>query len=50
VGHRWGDLLRIARRNNIDNGSVAAYLSNVLGKAKGISATPETFLPWRKGD
>jgi hypothetical protein len=48
-GHRWGDLLRIARRRYSDDGSVAAYLSEVVGKAKPITITSDKlFLPRRK--
>jgi hypothetical protein len=47
-GHRWGDLLRVARRKNRENGAGTAYISNLMGKAKGISVAPETaFLPWK---
>ncbi|MDR1343309.1 MAG: RagB/SusD family nutrient uptake outer membrane protein [Prevotellaceae bacterium] len=47
-GHRWGDLLRVARRKNRENANGAAYISNLMGKAKGVSVTPETaFLPWK---
>jgi hypothetical protein len=46
-GHRWGDLLRVARRKNRENGSGAAYLNGLMNKAKGITVAAEPFLPWR---
>jgi hypothetical protein len=46
-GHRWGDLLRIARRKNLDNGSGTQYLNNLMQQAKpSVTLTSDTwFLP-----
>jgi hypothetical protein len=47
-GHRWGDLLRVARRKNRDvAGSGDAYLNNLMLKAKGVQMA-DPFLPWKK--
>jgi hypothetical protein len=47
-GHRWGDLLRVARRKDREDGSGTAYLNELMTKAKGVPATPESFLSWKK--
>jgi hypothetical protein len=47
-GHRWGDLLRVARRKNKENASGTAYINSLMGKAKGVSVDPSAaFLPWK---
>jgi hypothetical protein len=48
-GHRWGDLLRVARRKNRDkSGSGTEYISSIMSKAKGVTVAAEPFLPWKK--
>jgi hypothetical protein len=51
-GHRWGDMLRIARRKNADDGSGTAYLNAMLagkfnkeGKATPVLSANKWFLP-----
>jgi hypothetical protein len=46
-GHRWGDLLRVARRRDRDNGTGTQYLNNIMSKAKGLTVPAEPFLPWK---
>ena len=47
-GHRWGDLLRVARRKDRDNSTGVEYLNSLMLKAKGVPVTAEYFLPWKK--
>jgi hypothetical protein len=49
-GYRWGDLLRVAKRKNISDGSGTAYINGIMGEAKGLTGiVPETaYLPWKK--
>jgi hypothetical protein len=47
-GHRWGDLLRVARRKNREGTNGTAYINSLMGKAKGVSVTlDDAFLPWK---